>query len=96
MPNSSSRRIVKVFIADTNENVPLERCLLYTGTEKFTDATDTELFFEVPITDLLATHNKDRITWQDKEASKRAGKEVLLDPVKIRDLKMVVVTIAQF
>ncbi len=95
MPNTT-RRIVQVFIADTNENVPLEESVLYTGTQKLTDATDTELFFEVPIVDLLKAHNEKRVKWTDKEASKRSGKDVFLDPVKIRDLKMVVVDIAKF
>ena len=96
MPNQATRRIVQVFIADPNENVPLEKSVLYTGEQKLTDLNDTELFFEVPINDLLKTHNTTRITFVDKEASKRAGKDIFLDPVKIRDLKMVVVTVAAF
>lgn len=95
MPNPS-RRIVQVFIADPNENVPLAKAVLYTGTQHLTDLTDNELFFEVPIAELLKAFNSERVTWTDKEASKKAGKDIFLDPVKIRDLKMVVVTIAQF
>lgn len=95
MPNPS-RRIVQVFIADPNENVPLAKAVLYTGTQHLTDLTDNELFFEVPISELLKAFNTERVTWTDKEASKKAGKDIFLDPVKIRDLKMVVVTIAQF
>lgn len=95
-PQMQNRRIVQVFIADPNENVPLDKSVLYTGTQKLTDLTDTELFFEVPITSILETHNKTRITYVDKESSKRAGKDILLDPIRIRELKMVVVTIAQF
>lgn len=93
---STTRRIVQVFIADPNENVPLEKSVLYRGEQKLTDATDTELFFEVPITDLLTKHNAVRVTLPDKEASRKAGKDILLEAVKIRDLKMVVVTVAQF
>lgn len=93
---NSNRRIVQVFIADPNENVPLDRSVLYTGEQKLTDLNDTELFFEVPIKELLDTHNAFRVTCADREASKRAGKDILLDPVKIRDLRMVVVTVAQF
>lgn len=95
MPNTN-RRIVQVFIADPNDNVPLEKSVLYTGEQKLTDLNDTELFFEVPIQDLLKQHNAERVKFIDKEASKRAGKDIFLDPVKIRDLKMVVVTVAQF
>lgn len=93
---SSTRRIVQVFIADPNENVPLEHSVLYRGDQKLTDLTDTELFFEVPMSDILKIHNDKRVKFVDKEATKRAGKDVLLDAVKIRDLKMVVVTVAQF
>jgi hypothetical protein len=95
MPNTS-RRIVQVFIADPNENIPLEESVLWKGDQKLTDSTDTELFFEVPIAEILKAFNEKRVKWTDKEASKRAGKDVFLDPVKIRDLKMVVVTVAQF
>ncbi len=96
MANNSTRRIVQVFIADPDINVPLDAALLYKSEPKFTDATDQELYFEVPIVTLLEAHNSKRKTWLDKDASRKAGKDVLLDPAKIRDLKMVVVNIAQF
>lgn len=91
----ATRRIVQVIIADTNDNVPLEACVLYKGTEKLTDATDQELFFETNISDVLAKHNTNRVKWLDKEATKRSGRDVFLEPAKIRELKMVVVTVAQ-
>ncbi len=94
--DSTTRRIVQVFIADPNDNVPLDKAVLYTGEQKLTDLNDTELFFEVPMQSLLQVHNALRVGFLDREASKRAGKDIFLDPVKIRDLKMVVVTIAQF
>lgn len=87
-------RLVKVFIADTDENVPLEKRLLYRGDELFTDLTDQELFFEVPITDLLSKHNEFRLTLKDKKASKE--KDVFLEPIRVRDLKMLVVALANF
>ena len=93
---ATNRRIVQVFIADPNDNVPLEKSILYTGEQKLTDLNDTELFFEIPIKELLDKHNIFRVTVGDREASKRAGKDIFLDPVKIRDLKMLVVTVAQF
>lgn len=94
MPNI--RRIVQVIIADTNENVPLASCILHKGNEKLTDLTDQELFFELPVADMLAKHNTERVKWMDKEATKRAGKEIYMEPVKVRDLKMLVVLVAQF
>ena len=94
--NNQKRRFVQVFIADPNENVPLDRAVLYTGPQKLTDATDAELYFEVAIKDLLDAHNAQRVAWLDKEASRKAGKDIALEPARIRDLKMVVVTIAEF
>ncbi len=93
---NTQRRIVQVFIADPNDNVPLEHSVLFKGDQKLTDLTDTELFFEVPMSDILKSHNDKRIKFLDKEATKRSGKDVTLDPVKIRELKMVVVNVAQF
>lgn len=52
MPNqSNARRLVQVFIADPDPNVPLKAALLYKGELLFTDATDQELYFEVPVVD---------------------------------------------
>lgn len=94
---TSTARIVKVFIADPNENLPLDKRVLYSGEERLTDLTDQELFFEVPIKELLDKHNSDtRTKTADKKASEKAGRDVFLEPIRIRDLKMVVVTVAQF
>lgn len=89
-----SCRLVKVFIADADENVPLEKRLLYRGDEKLTDLTDQELFFEVPINDLLTKHNELRRTLEDKKANK--DKPVFLEPIRVRDLRMLVVSLANF
>ena len=91
-----SRRIVQVFVADTDEDIPMERALLWEGKPKFTDLTDQELYFELNLKSLLDAHNEYRVTCLDKEASKTTGRDVHLEPVKIRDLKMVVVEIAKF
>lgn len=95
-PPMSQRRIVQVFIADADQNVPLASALLHKTEPAFTDSTDQELYFELPVAELLKAHNEKRKTWMDKDASRKSGKDVLLEPIKIRDLKMVVVTIAQF
>lgn len=92
----SAARIVKVFIADPNENIPLERRVIYTGDEKLTDLTDQELFFEVSIADLLTKHNIERIKVIDKTQASKFGRDIFLEAAKIRDLKMVVVTVATF
>lgn len=87
----SARRIVQVFIADPNENIPLEDCLLFKGAERLTDATDQELFFELDIKNILEIHNAKRIKVVDKKVKDRTE---YLEPAKVRDLKMVVVTVA--
>lgn len=92
----SSARIVKVFIADSNDNLPLDKRVLHTGAEQLTDLTDQELFFEVPIAELLAKHNEVRKATVDKAQAEKFGRDIFLEPARIRDLKMVVVTVAQF
>jgi hypothetical protein len=89
-------RIVKVYIADPSEDLPLNKRVLHTGEEKLTDLTDQELFFELNIGEILKTHNEVRATTLDKKASTRTGKDVYLEPIRIRDLKMVVVDVATF
>lgn len=90
---SVTRRLVQVIIVDPNDNIPLDQCLLYHGEPKLTDATDQELFYEIEIKDLLAKHNQNRVKVVDKKVKERTEH---LEPAKIRDLKMVVVTIASF
>ena len=92
----SAARIIKVYIADPNDNLPLEKRVLYKGDEKLTDLTDQELFFEVPIAELLAKHNEERVKTTDKAQSAKFGRDIFLEPAKIRDLKMVVTTVATF
>ena len=93
MNKMSNRRLVKVIIVDPNENIPLNDCILYSGEEKLTDATDQELFFEIDIKRLLDEHNAKRIKFINKKVKERSE---YLEPAKIRDLKMVVVGIASF
>lgn len=90
-PMAAARRLVQVIIADPNENVSLEDCILFKGEEKVTDATDQELFFELDIKDLLEKHNEKRVKIIDKKVKERTE---YLEPAKVRDLKMVVVTVA--
>lgn len=86
-------RLVQVFIADPDENVPLDKRILYKGDQKVTDLTDQELFFDIGIGPILETHNKLRATLINKKIKERTE---YLEPARIRDLKMVVVSIASF
>jgi hypothetical protein len=88
-----TRRLVQVFIADPDDNVPLDRALLYSGSQKFTDATDQELFFEIDIKTILDAYNAERVKLVNKKVKERTE---MLEPVKIRDLRMTVVNIATF
>jgi hypothetical protein len=92
----STARIVKVFIADSNDNLPLDKRVLHSGAEQLTDLTDQELFFEVPIAEILAKHNEVRKATVDKKQAEKFGRDIYLEPARIRDLKMVVVNVAQF
>jgi len=88
-----TRRLVQVFIADPDDNVPLDDSLLYSGQQKLTDATDQELFFEVDMKTILAIHNEKRAKLVNKKVKERTE---YLEPAKIRDLRMVVVNVATF
>jgi hypothetical protein len=86
-------RLVRVVIVDPNENLSLADRLVYSGDEKFTDLTDQELFFELDIKSMLASHNEKRVKAVDKSVKERTQ---YLEPARVRDLKMVVVNIATF
>jgi hypothetical protein len=92
----SNARIVKVFIADPNDNLPLAKRVLYKGEEMLTDLTDQELFYEVPIAEMLAKHNEYRKSVVDKKQAEKFGRDIFLEPARIRDLRMVVVDVAKF
>jgi hypothetical protein len=99
MPNETAakRRIVQVFIADPNENVPLDHSLLYQDDKPhLTDLTDQELFFDLDIKSILEKHNEYRVTVVDKDASEGKNKDIMLEPAKVRDLRMTVVNVATF
>jgi hypothetical protein len=88
-------RIVRVFIADPNESIPIDKRVLHASGEMHTDLTDQELFFEANPAALLAKHNEYRVTVLDKKLT-NPQREIKLEPARIRDLKMVVVDVAVF
>lgn len=88
MSKDIALRLVRVFIVDPDENVPMESRLLHKD-ERLTDLTDQELFFDYNVKEILEKHNKFRVTLTDKEQTKAQGKEVRLEPIKIRDLQMI-------
>jgi hypothetical protein len=90
---TTPRRLVQVYIADPDENIPLDKSLLYQGEQKLTDLTDQELFFEIDMAVILKKHNEMRVKQINKKVKERTEH---LEPARIRDLKMVVVENAKF
>lgn len=93
MAAKNQRRMVQVFIMDPDPAVPLNDAMVYRGDQHLTEATDQELFFELPMKQLLDEHNARR--------SKVINKKVLdrteyLEPTRIGNLSMVVVNVAVF
>ena len=86
------KRLVQVFIADPDQKMPLDNSMLYEGKSFLTDSDDEELFFDLPIKELLTKHNEKR----EKTLDKKHKSERYLEPIRIRDLKMTVVTLAEF
>jgi hypothetical protein len=89
----SGKRLVRVFVVDPDEAIDIDKSLLYDSKEKMTDLDDQELFFEIEIKELLAKHNEYRGTVIDKDVKERTEH---LEPIRIRELKMTVVTLAEF
>lgn len=92
----NNTRVVRVFIADADINVPIAERIVYEGKEIVTDLTDQELFFEIDINTILKDHNKLRLTILNQDLSDSTGRDVMLKEIKIRDLFMTVVNIASF
>ncbi len=91
--NESELRYVRIFITDPDARVPMETRVLYHGDERLTDLTDAELFYELDIKLFLDTHNSARagVVWENDKGEEVTG----LKPIRIRDLKMTVTTIAE-
>lgn len=83
-------RIVQIYIADTYDSIPLDKRILYEGKPFFTDLTDNELFFTIDVNGILSKHNEYRVTVRDKKVKDRTE---MLEPARVRDIKMVVVTV---
>lgn len=94
---SDKIRLVRVLLVDPDKRITdMKKAVLYDSEEHLTDATDQELYFDINVMELLAKHNAYRKTVLDEKATDRRGKDMFLKPIKIRDLTMNVVTIAEF
>jgi hypothetical protein len=81
---------------DPDERVPVANRILHKSDEMVTDETDQELFFGIPVADLLKSHNAFREGHEVEEKDGDTTKRRKLKPVRIRDLTMTVVTVASF
>lgn len=90
------KRYVQVFVVDPDSNVPIKDSILYKSEQFFTDETDMEIRHGLNLTNLLDRHNSKRIKMRNKDASLKFGRDIYLEPLKLRELKIVVSTIARF
>lgn len=92
MPAFLPLRKVQQFLVDPDINIPLEKRILHEGPVFWTDENDHELSYRVPVQKLLEEHNILRAKTKDKAFR---DKEIMLEPAKIRDLRLTTVTLAQ-
>lgn len=74
------RRIVRMFVTDSDGDLPVTNCVLMSGAEKITDATDDELWLAADLPALIEAHNQFR-------------KGLGLEPIRLRDLQRAIATI---
>lgn len=93
----SKLRVVRVFLVDPDDRVPVAKRVMHRSDEMTTDATDQELYFDIPVNELLKKHNAERaeIEWEEKTTEGTKTRKGLKE-ARIRDLVMSVTTIAQF
>lgn len=92
-PQMNQKRLVRVVMVDPHKDVPPESSLIYDSKEVFTDKTDQELFFDMPVAQLLKDHNEKRTKIVNKDVKDRTE---YLEPARVSHLKMLVVTLATF
>lgn len=93
MANVNKKRLVRVVLVDPNDNIPINRQVLYKGDETYTDQTDEELRYELNLKEILAKHNEYRVTVIDKTVKERTQH---LEPARLRDLVFNVIIAAIF
>lgn len=91
-------RIVRVFLVDPDKRIEdLNKRLLYKSDELITDMTDQDLFFDIDVKSILEKHNKYRETVIYEVTSKGDTVEKTgLKPVRVSDLAMSVILVAEF
>jgi len=90
---SRLRRMVKVFVCDPDENVPVEKCLLHESEAMMTELSNEELYFDLDLKPLIKAHNAYRKTLLNKKI--RSRKEHL-EKVRLGDLRYAVLSLVEF
>lgn len=91
-------RIVRIFLVDPDKRIEdLDKRVLYQSDEITTDATDQDLFFDIDVKAILDKHNKyrEKVTYEvtnKGDTTEKTG----LKPVRVSQLTMSVITIAEF
>ncbi len=79
----TEKRYVSIWIIDQDENVPLDKSVLYEKAMVFTDKTPDELRAGIPLLSLLEKHNKVREGLKNKE-------DKPLKKIRLRDLQVII------
>jgi hypothetical protein len=86
-----SRRLIIRSIIDRDRRVPVGKALVYCDpVPVLSDLSDTDLWLEIPVLDLLAKHNATRILIEDLEESRKRGFKVTLPEILLDDLQRAV------
>ena len=90
-------RRVKIFIADDDENIPLNKRILFESKEITTDLSDEDLLYdEIDFKKILTLHNEYRTLLLNEEKSDETGREIFLKPIKRKDLCIEIVNLVIF
>ena len=91
------KRLVFVAVVDAHPDLDDVASVVYLSDAPIvTSDTDQEIWMGLDIKRLLALHNDTRVKVLDKEASRAAGRDIYLEPARIRDLCMAVIPLATF
>lgn len=88
----ATRRLVEIIAVDRDVNVPFDKAVIFQGERRITDLSDHELMFEAKLDEALATYNQYRVTVRDEDRSATARSDVYLKPLRLKDLRAIVIT----
>jgi hypothetical protein len=89
------KRLVRIMVVDRCEDVPADESILFQE-EMFTELTDEEIWLSIGLEDALEKYNAKRILLLDKAISREQGRDVVLEPLRLKDVAKVITTLASF